>query len=124
MNNTECITILEFLTASYPYAHLTNADQTVGAWMLALGEYPGDIVGKAARLFVTRGGRFFPSPSEIVDVINRNFLTEQKAQVTKIEAPKVELNIREYMPEDYCSDIMACRTCNKADMCPFANWEL
>ena len=87
MNKKETAAILKILMAEYPNTKVKDPGAMIDAWNLVLGEYPADLVGKAARLYMSQNRGFFPSAGEIKSRITRAELIYGTATTT-IEAPK------------------------------------
>lgn len=71
MNKKEMAQILAILRAAYPNTkNIDDANATLNAYYLALGDYSASSVMKAARLHMETG-KFFPAPSELRDKMVR-----------------------------------------------------
>lgn len=70
MTREETVKLLAMLRASYPNTKITDAQSTLSAWEMVLGEYSAEKVYKAARLHL-EVNKFFPTPADIIEHMTR-----------------------------------------------------
>lgn len=86
MTRHEIEDLLEILCNQYPYAKIENARAMADGWEMCLGEYPAEMVYKAARLHM-EVCKFFPTVADINDKIVRAELVyrEPDFRIKKLE---------------------------------------
>lgn len=70
MTKKEITQLLAILKANYPNVKIDNAEATLNAWAMQVGEFSADAVYKAARLHMS-ASPFFPTPADIRNKIVR-----------------------------------------------------
>lgn len=95
MNKKEATKILAILKANYTHEKIENAEATVSAWVLNLGNYSAIDVFNAARLHMETSS-FFPNPADIKKKMERAKLIYQDAgqEAGMLEAGQVKKECR------------------------------
>lgn len=95
MNKKEATKILAMVKANYTHEKIENAEATVSAWVLNLGNYPAIDVFNAARLHM-EVSTFFPTTADIKKKIERAKLIYQDAgqEAGMLEAGQVKKECR------------------------------
>ncbi len=102
MTQKETATILKYLKANYPNTKITDPEAMIASWMMVLGEFDKEKVGKAVRLYMTEGTRFFPTAGEIRKRILKAEIIYGSNPVPAIEEPKVDPRRESYYLEELC----------------------
>ena len=102
MTKTEMLKILETVSLAYPNTKIKDASKMADSYLLVLGDFNAEAVGKAARLYMSENTAFFPSAGELKERIVRASLVYGQATVTAIEPPKAEKRREDYYLEELC----------------------
>lgn len=102
MTQKETAAVLKYLKANYPNTKITDPEAMIASWMLVLGEFDKDSVGKAVRLYMTEGTKFFPTAGEIRKRILKAEIIYGSETVKSIEAPRPDSRRDDYYLEELC----------------------
>ena len=102
MTQKEMAAVLKILMANYPNAKIKDPDSTMASWMMVLGEFDKEEVGRAVRLYMTENTSFFPSAGEIRKRITKAGIIYGSEEVKAIEPPKTDKAKEDYYLEELC----------------------
>lgn len=102
MTQKETATVLKYLKANYPNTKITDPEAMITSWMMVLGEFEKEQVGKAVRLYMSEGTSFFPTAGEIRARIPKAEIIYGTLPVPTIEEPKVDKRREAYYLEELC----------------------
>lgn len=85
MTREETIKLLQFLKGCYPYVKLEDPKGMIDAWQLAFYTEEAQDVYKAARLHMSKN-KFFPTPADIKEGMNRAKLMYDIASPVSLQA--------------------------------------
>lgn len=113
MNKSETASILKMLMTTYPNTKIKEPEVLINTWVSSLGKYPVEVV-KIAAEFHTESSAFFPTISEIMNMIPRaetlrqfeetnrpKPIDEKQAAKTKAEIETVMSDIIDFETELY-----------------------
>ena len=105
MNQKETAAVLKFLKANYPNTKIADPEAMIASWMLVLGEFDKEAVGRAVRLYMTEGTKFFPTAGEIRKRLLKAEIIYGSEKTAAIEAPKADKDREDYYLEELCKFI-------------------
>lgn len=125
MTQKEMAAVLKYLMANYPNTKIKDPDAMMASWMLVLGEFDKETVGRAVRLYMTGKTSFFPTAGEIRERITRADILYGSDNVRAIEAPKADKKREDYYLEELCKFVgLGCEPQDNADLtCEFLDYE-
>lgn len=120
MTRKEIAKLLNMLYAVYPNTKdIKNPDITLDAWELAFGDEEAERVYKAARVYMKKG-RFFPSPADIVENINRGqMLYGETSKINETPVLTDGNNIGGYITPPVAPERQINVFCKGSCVCPY-----
>lgn len=125
MNKSETAAILKYLKANYPNTKIVDPEAMIASWMLVLGEFEKESVGRAVRLYMTEGTKFFPTAGEIRKRILKADIIYGSEATNSIEAPITDPKRENYYLEELCKFVgLGYEEQDDADLtCDFLDFE-
>lgn len=125
MTQKETAALLKYLRANYPNTKISDPEAMIASWMLVLGEFDKEQVGRAVRLYMSEGTKFFPTAGEIRKRIFKADLIYGPGPLNAIEAPKTDKRKEDYYLEELCKFVgLGYEPQDDADLlCDFLDYE-